>query len=253
VNDVALSDAEATLLAGMAGVDRFPAALPPELEEGAWGTVARGLLARGLAHGESRLEISEEVAELVGGVVFAERSLWIRIHYRPGEGDNLALALWIRGDEVVRQDLDPEARIHHLSRCARSPVDELLATAFDFSTAQGSRAGEPQRLSQRDLVAALELREAEGPRPVAERYPAATDYADAMYDGRRTTSVTLRGGLEDEVFQRREIEFVEAPQGLWLVRNETPGAPQDGSQMVVLQRISVDTARELMIGLAEAT
>jgi hypothetical protein len=254
VNDVALSDAEATLLAGMAGVDQFPAALPPDLDDAGWATAARGLLARGLAHGERRLVMSEEVAGLVGGVVFAERSLWIRMHYRPGEGDNLAQVLWIRGDEVVRHILDPEARVHHLCRCAGSPVDELLATAFDFPTAERSCAGEPRRLSQRDFVAALELREAEGRRPVAERYPAATDYADAMYDGRRSTCVKLRGGPGDEAFPWREREFVEAPSGLWLMHYETPGdPPPDGSGTVVLQRISVDTARELMVGLAEAT
>jgi hypothetical protein len=154
----------------------------------------------------------------------------------------------------VRHILDHEPRIHHLARCARAPVDELLATAFDFPTAQGSSAGEPRILSERDLGAALELGLAEGPRPVADRYPAAADYAQALADGRRSTCVKLRGGPGDEAFPWREIEIVEAPTGLWLVRNETPGdMPQDGSGTVVLQRISVDTARELMVGLAEAT
>jgi hypothetical protein len=52
MTDLAVTDAEVTLLAGMAGADGFPAALPAELDDKGWGAVARGLLARGLARGK---------------------------------------------------------------------------------------------------------------------------------------------------------------------------------------------------------
>jgi hypothetical protein len=251
VTDLAVTDAEVTLLAGMAGADRFPAALPAELDDRGWGAVARGLLARGLAHGRRRLVMSEEVAGLVGGVVFAKRSLWIELQYRPGEGDNSVQVLWIGDEGAVRHILDADARVHHLARCERSAVDELLAATFDFPTAQGSRPGVPQTISQLDFANALDLNVAEGPAAVADRYPAAADYAAALDAGRRATRVKLAGGMDDEAFPYRAIELVEAPQGLWLMHDVAPGPPAvDGSGTVVIQRISVDMARDQLTALA---
>lgn len=253
MTELAVSDAEATLLAGMAGADRFPAALPPELDDKGWATVARGLVARGLAHGESRLEMSEGIDGLVRGVVFAERSLWIDIQYRPGEGDNSAQALWIRDESVVRHRLNTDARVHYLARCARSAVDELLTATFDFPTAQESEPGAPQTISQFDYAYALDLNVSDGPSAVADRYPAAADYAAVLTDARRATRVKRDGGPADEGYPWREVEIVEAPQGLWIKRNAAPGPPpDDGSGIVLMQRISVDMAREQLIALAEA-
>jgi hypothetical protein len=252
--DLALSDAEATLLAGMAGADRFPAALPPEMDDEGWAAVARGLLARGLAHGEGRLEMSDAVAGLIRGAVLAERSLWIEIQYQPGAGDNWSEVLWLGGEGVVRHRLDPDAHVHHLERCARSAVDELLAATFDFPTALDSEAGVPQRISQFDFAYALDLNVAEGPGAVADRYPAAGDYAAVLTDARRATRVKLDGRPGDETFPWREIEIVEAPQGLWLMHDVLPGPPaDDGSGIVVIQRITVDMAREQLTALAEST
>lgn len=243
------SQAELTFLAELCGKSNFPAAPPPELGDNSWTPVVRGLLATGVVLDTDPPEIADELAAALDVVFSSERSLWIDLVYRPGEGDNAAWVLWIKGDAVVRQTLlTPET--HQLVVCDQSALGELLATALDLQAAQDSQAGEPQTLSYGDFSAALQLNADEGPGASADRYPAAGGWAQALTDGRRSLEVDESVGPGDAGRPHLELTLVDSPTGLWLSRYMRPdGHDEDGSGVVVLQQVNLDTAREQMTAL----
>ncbi len=240
------SQAELTFLAELCGKANFPGAPPPALDDKAWKPVVRGLLARGVVFDTEPPAIADEVAVMLDVAFSSERSLWMELAFRPGEGENAAWVLWVTGDAVVRHTLmTPET--HQLVVCDRSELDDLLAVVLDVRTAQDSREGEPLTASYADFSAAMQLNFHDGPGAVADRYPAARGYAQALTDGRRSIGVDESVGPGDDGRPRVELTLVESPIGLWLTRYTRPvGHGEDGSGVVVMQRVTLDMAREQM-------
>jgi hypothetical protein len=248
-SEFVFSEAELTFLAELCGKNNFPGAPPPELDDKAWTPVVRGLLARGVVFDTEPAAIADEVAAMLDVVFSSERSLWVDLAYRPGEGENAAWALWVKGNTVVRQTLmTPET--HRLVVSDRSELEGLLATVLDVRTAQDSQEGESQTISYADFWPAAQLNVDEGPGAVADRYPAVGAYAQALTDGRRSIIVDESVGPGDDGRPRLELTLVESPTGLWLMRYARPvGRGEDGSGVVVMQRVTVDMAREQMNAL----
>jgi hypothetical protein len=243
------SQAELTFLAELCGKANFPGAPPPALDDKAWKPVVRGLLARGVVFDTEPPAIADEVAVMLDVAFSSERSLWMELAFRPGEGENAAWALWIKRGEVVRQALmTPET--HQLVHRDLSVLDELLATVLDIRIAEDSQEGEPETMAYGDFSGAAQLNVDGGPNAVAERYPAAAGYARALTEGRRSIAITARVGPGEEDTSREELTLVEAPHGLWLCRYATRSAqPEDGSGVVVMQRVTLNMAREQMTAL----
>jgi hypothetical protein len=248
-SEFVFDQAELTFLAELCGKNNFPGAPPPELDDKAWTPVVRGLLARGVVFDTEPPAIADEVAVMLDVVFSSERSLWVDLVYRPGEGENAAWVLWVKGDTVVRQTL-MTSETHRLVVCGRSELDGLLATVLDVRISQDSREGEPQTLSYADYCAASQLNFNEGPGAVADRYPAAEAYAQALTDGRRSIAVEERASWGVDARSRMELKLVESPTGLWLYRRSSPVEHgEDGSGVVVMQRVTLDMAREQMTAL----
>jgi hypothetical protein len=243
------SQAELTFLAELCGKGNFPGAPPPVLADKAWTPVVRGLLAAGVVRDSDPPEIADDLAAVLDVVFSSQRSLWVRLAYPVGQDGSAAWALWIKGDAVVRQTLvTPET--HELVAGDRSALDGLLATVLDIQIARDSEDGEPQTVAYRDSSAAAQLNVDEGPRAVAERYPAAAAFAQALTDARRSIAIDEHVGPGYEDRSRENLVLVESPHGLWLSRYIKPvGHAEDGSSIVVLQRVSIATARERMAAL----
>jgi hypothetical protein len=247
---LAFSAAELTLLARMAGVQIFPSTPPPELDDAGWKAVGRGLVARGVVHGTLRRRVDDDVAAVLDVVLFAERSLWLNVNYDPGGGENIAAALLIRDDRVVRHTIDDDDT-HHFTLTDLSALDEMAGIAADFPEGWRPQAAEPLTVSEREYTAAVQLALEAGVGEVAESHSTTLGYVTALAEGRRLTSLRYDRGPEAEVVESREITLNEGRDALWLMRFEPwTNPPDDGSASVVLAQITVDTARELIDELA---
>jgi len=250
---VAFSQAELTVLARMVGRTYFPGAPQGELDDAGWAAVGRGLMARGIIHGRLRRTVEDDVAALLDVVLDGDWSLWLQLNYNPGLGglgDNSAEVLWIKGDEVVRQTMD-EQEVHRLERVGPAAVDDLVARALDFPTAQGSETGEPFTMTQREYSEAVALTNDESTAAAAARFPVAAEYVQAHEQSRRNTWVQSECGYGIDARDRDQLALVDAPGALWIVRPENPAElPDDLSGTLVLQRVTVVEARERVTALA---
>jgi hypothetical protein len=247
---VEFSQAELTVLARMAGRTYFPGAPQGELDDAGWAAVGRGLMARGVLHGRLRRTVDDDVAALLDVVMGGDWSLWLQLQYNPGLGENSAEVLWIKGDDVVRQTKNDQD-VHRLERVQPAAVDEIVSRALDLPTAQDSQAGEPFTMTQLEYSSACSLTRDEGAAAGGARYPAAAEYLQARDDARRATWVQSQRGYGIEVSDCEQLTLIDVPDALWLARPESRGElPEDGSGRLVVQRVTMDEARERVTALA---
>lgn len=243
---LSFSAAELTLLARMAGVPNFPSTPPPELDDAGWKAVGRGLVARGVVHGTLHRRVDDDVAPVLDVVLFAQRSLWLNVNYDPGGGKNVAEALLIRDDRVVRHTIDDDDT-HHLTLTDLSAIDDAARIAADFPDGWRPQAAEPLTVSEREYTAAVQLAREAGVGEVAASHSATLGYVTSLAEGRRTTSLGYDRGPEADLVETREVTFSEGRDALWLMRFEPwTNPPDDGSAAVVLAQITVDHALEVI-------
>jgi hypothetical protein len=243
IQELVLSDAEATFLALEMGKPYFPATPPPTMEPDGWAAVIRGLEARGVLRGHFKLSVADEVAEVLDVVLSADCSLWMHVAFAAAEdGQTRGEILWLKDDAIVRHTIAPN-RTMTFTVVDRQAVDDALAAVLDFPTVAQSESGDPQTLSLHDLNDAVDVSIAESPEVAAERFPAAAGYVRALADGRASTFVEYRGPGDVETQEREKLSFTEAPDGLWLVHDDRHVSGHLDGVMTRVQRVTVDMAR----------
>jgi hypothetical protein len=250
--ELVFSDEQLALLATLAGLPGFPAAVTPELDEAGWEAVAGGLLARGVLRDEDDYGDEVHDSDAVFGVVLsAPRSLWITIDYAPGAGESRQEILWLHGDVVVRQTRTPDG-FHLFTTGDRNQLllfqDSVLAFLDDGGA---DPPFECRTLPAAELEDALDLLDEEGPGAAAQQYPAAAGYVAAVDDARCIVSVDCSHRIGEDRIEGDGLTLVDSSaHGLWLARDEPWGESPAGDRMVV-ERVAPAAALRHVAALAE--
>jgi hypothetical protein len=231
---LALSDEELGVLWMLAGRPVFGYVPWPELDEPAFGAVARGLAARGFIRDGDPPAMAPDVAALLEVALFADQMLRCTVnHFEPVDPGTRQEVFWRRGESIVRH-VPSLSGTHRFSSCDRTTIESLVEELFALPNSARSPTGAQISVSEIEFVDALERVERDGIDAAVAPAPELERFLRALADVHPTTIIELR----DRDLAGHEFSLLDSREhGLWM---QSDGADRS----VVVQPVSAETAGE---------